>query len=429
MSKAKILLVDHSVTKLTALKSILESVGAKLLTAQSSDEALLKARKEDDIVQIILNDQMPDMESIKTVKLLQEETLTRGIPIIFITTNSEQDLLNHCFQLGTVDLIMMPFKKQYLLSKVRVFLELWELRTELVLEVEKRRRVEQHLARLVKQDPLIDLQDLGSSCDELDQRKTSLRENIKTALQNNELSVFYQPIVNVSRGRIVSCEALLRWHNRDLDPINPDEFIPAAERAGLMSDIGSWVLTQALNDAVYWRDQLHQHLSITINASRQEFKGGQLFETIKKQLALHRWDENLLQIEINESLLFNNEGKIRDHLYEIKKLGIGLSVDDFGTGYSSLKYLIKSPLDTIKIDCSLISSIHQNAESKSLVKTIIAMAHGLGLKVIAEGVETREQQEYLQHKNCDYAQGFFFGKPMAAEQFAEYLVKQKINKS
>ncbi|MCP4490830.1 MAG: EAL domain-containing protein [Gammaproteobacteria bacterium] len=257
-------------------------------------------------------------------------------------------------------------------------------------------------------------------------RQVELQNNIKTAIMNDELSVYFQPIVDVSSGRPVSAEALLRWESASLGVVAPDEFIPAAENSGLISELGCWVLEKAIETSASWRAQQDIGLRIAVNASTIQFHSNLLYDTIKSLTELHNWDPSLLEVEITEGLLLDDSLEVRTYINQIHNYGARLSVDDFGTGFSALSYLKNFPVSTVKIDRSFIMDIPQDKESKILVKSIIAMAHGLGLEVIAEGVETEEQWQYLQLLGCDFAQGYFFGRPMPKNDFTKYLETQSL---
>ncbi|MEM7562531.1 MAG: EAL domain-containing protein [Pseudomonadota bacterium] len=255
-------------------------------------------------------------------------------------------------------------------------------------------------------------------------RQRELQDNLRKALPNNELSVYYQPIVEVRSGRVHSAEALLRWHSEKLGQIAPDEFIPAAENAGLIPELGCWVLEKAMATGTEWH-QLHGiRLRMAVNASSIQFRNQLLFDTIKNQLEKHQWDPGTLEVEITEGLLLDDSPEVTSYINEIGNWGVRLAVDDFGTGYSALSYLKNYPVSTVKIDRSFVKDLPGDKENEILVKAIVAMAHGLGLDVIAEGVETREQWKFLREMDCDFAQGFYFGKPMPQEEFESYLINQ-----
>jgi len=222
----------------------------------------------------------------------------------------------------------------------------------------------------------------------------------------------------------VSAEALLRWYSAELGQVFPDEFIPAAESAGLIPELGCWVLQRAIETGAHWNRNFGVGLRIAVNASSIQFRNNLLFDTIKDQIDTHAWNPDLLEVEITEGLLLDDSPEVNTYIDEISKLGVRLSVDDFGTGFSALSYLKNYPVSTVKIDRSFIMDLPGDKENVVLVQAIIAMAHGLRLEVIAEGVETAEQWEFLRSLDCDFVQGYYFGKPMPQVDFEEFLVAE-----
>ncbi len=255
-------------------------------------------------------------------------------------------------------------------------------------------------------------------------RQRELQDNLRRALPNDEFTVFYQPIVDGKTGQVVSVEALLRWYSAELGQVFPDEFIPAAESAGLIPELGCWVLKKAVETGAEWNRQFGVGLRIAVNASTIQFRNHLLFDTIREQIEVHGWNPDLLEVEITEGLLLDDSPEVNTYIDEISNCGVRLSVDDFGTGFSALSYLKNYPVNTVKIDRSFIMDLPGDKENEVLVRAIIAMAHGLRLEVVAEGVETAEQWQFLRSLNCDFVQGYYFGKPMPKAEFDEYLVTQ-----
>ncbi|MCP4187055.1 MAG: EAL domain-containing protein [Gammaproteobacteria bacterium] len=574
MPNAKILIVDDIKANLVSLKVLLKNVKARIITAESGQVALDETLKHDDIALILLDIEMPEMNGFEVSEIMQKNEKTRSIPIILLTAHQQDDHIERAYLAGAVDYIQKPIRKTVLLSKVRIFLDLWRLRSGLEEQVIQRKNAESRVEHMARHDLLTGLYSRRGIYDELNRlihrserysytsaviyidldgfknindkyghvmgdlllkqisnnlvdiirvtdtvgriggdefvvlisdinesrtlikkienllevttesiehdghsiavsssigialypdhgsdtatllhhadqamyqakkegkntfrffseeinrhahRQIELQDNLKKAIPNDELSVHFQPIVDVCSGLPVSAEALLRWESATLGPVTPDEFIPAAENSGLIPELGCWVLIKAIEAGVNWLEQHDIGLRLAVNASTIQFRNNLLFDTIKNQIALHNWDPSLLEIEITEGLLLDHSIQVTTYINEINNCGVRLSVDDFGTGFSALSYLKNYPVSTVKIDRSFIMDIPHDKESKVLVKAIIAMAHGLGLEVIAEGVETEEQWQYLQLLGCDFAQGYFFGRPMPQSNFAEYLELQ-----
>ncbi|MDH3388682.1 MAG: EAL domain-containing protein [Gammaproteobacteria bacterium] len=575
MPAAKILIVDDTKANLLALRVLLKPIQADIITAESGAQALRAAQQtEDHIALILLDVQMPVMDGFEVARLLHENEKTRSIPIIFITANQDDAHIEEAYLAGAVDYIQKPIRKTALISKVRVFLDLWWLRFGLEQEVEQRRAAEHRVEHLATHDPLTNLPNRRGLYEELNEliyrsqrykfssaviyvdldgfkhvndhfgheagdrlliqasanfkgivrqtdsvariggdefivlitdidgetslitkiesllreasrpiefkgqkisvgasigialfpehgdnaetllhhadqamyqaknegkntfrfftedinkkahRQRELQDNLCRALPNDEFTVFFQPIVDGQTGQVVSTEALLRWYSAKLGQVFPDEFIPAAESAGLIPELGCWVLKKALATGAEWKQRFGVGLRIAVNASTIQFRTNLLFDTINEQIELHAWDPNLLEVEITEGLLLDDSPDVTTYINEINNRGVRLSVDDFGTGFSALSYLKNYPVSTVKIDRSFIMDLPGDKENEVLVQAIIAMAHGLRLEVIAEGVETAEQWDYLRMLGCDFVQGYYFGKPMPKSEFEDFLTAQ-----
>ena len=575
MPEARILIVDDTRANLVALQVLLKPVEADVLIAESGQQALLlAAENKENIALILLDVLMPVMDGFEVARLLNKNENTRSIPIIFITADQDDAHIEEAYLSGAVDYIQKPIRKTALISKVRVFLDLWLLRHGLELEVEQRRVAEHRVEHLATHDPLTNLPNRRGLYEELNEliyrsrrykyssaviyvdldgfkhvndhfgheagdrlltqvatnfkaivrqtdsvariggdefivlitdidgetslitkiesllneasrplqfnrhqiatgasigialypdhgddaetllhhadqamyqakqqgkntfrfftedinakahRQRELQDNLRIALPNNEFTVFFQPIVDTRSGQVVSAEALLRWYNVNLGEVFPDEFIPAAESAGLIAELGCWVLKEAIATGAHWQQRFGIELRIAVNASSIQFRNNLLFDTIKEQIDNHAWNPDLLEVEITEGLLLDDSPEVNTYIEAISNCGVRLSVDDFGTGFSALSYLKNYPVSTVKIDRSFIMDLPGDKENAVLVQAIIAMAHGLRLEVIAEGVETAEQWEYLKSLDCDFVQGYYFGKPMPQADFEDFLMTQ-----
>ena len=249
-------------------------------------------------------------------------------------------------------------------------------------------------------------------------RKMMVEKQLRTALDNEEFELYYQPIMDVKTNEIIGMESLIRWNNEILGQVTPDEFIPIAEETGMIIPIGQWVLDKAIEQNVHWQKEACKPLTISINVSVRQLLEPMFLESVKNVIENTSIDATYIVLEITESIAMYAESMI-ENLYALKELGISLSMDDFGTGYSSLSYLNKYPLDSLKIDKSFVMGMNRDDESKALVKTIIAIAKQLDLKVIAEGVEGDEEYHFLSEIGCDYAQGYFISRPLPVDDFKE----------
>lgn len=251
--------------------------------------------------------------------------------------------------------------------------------------------------------------------------RLALERDLRAALNRDEFLMYYQPQVMLDDGKICGAEALLRWrHNNQM--ISPAEFIPAAEESGLIIPIGEWVLQNVCRQNKAWQTQNFPPLRIAVNLSSRQFRQKGLAELIGSLLQDIGLDPCCLELELTEGTAMQNPEEAAAILQALKNTGIHISIDDFGTGYSSLSYLKKFPLDTLKIDQSFVRDITTDPNDAAIVQAVIAMAHGLGLKVLAEGVETREQAAFLHLHKCDMAQGYYFGRPMPADAFYNLII-------
>lgn len=248
-----------------------------------------------------------------------------------------------------------------------------------------------------------------------------LESSLHQAYERGEFSLHFQPQVDPRNGRIVGVETLLRWIHPEMGAISPARFIPVAESSGMIVPIGEWVLRKACRQAQQWIASGLPPLRIAVNLSVRQLEHPQLLSAVADALYESGIDPALLELELTESMLAKNTEEVVTVMIALKKMGVQLSLDDFGTGYSALSYLTRLPLDTLKIDRSFVSGIGQAPTNGSLSAAIIAMARSLGLKTVAEGVETREQAEFLISHGCDEIQGYFFSHPLPAEECTTLL--------
>ncbi len=251
-------------------------------------------------------------------------------------------------------------------------------------------------------------------------RRHQLANELRQAIKNDELSLVFQPQLNIKQEKVIGAEVLLRWHHPILGHISPAEFVPIAENTGLIKDIGNWVLENACRRIAECR-ALGLEIRLAVNLSALQFRQVDLPESIASKLQKYRIPPRLLEVEITESMLMRDVSQAIDILERLKEMQIRIAIDDFGTGYSSLSYLRRFPLDALKIDRSFIDELVVDADDTAITLAIISMAKSLRLEVIAEGVETKEQKQFLIKNNCDDIQGYFFAKPMAFDDFASFL--------
>lgn len=250
--------------------------------------------------------------------------------------------------------------------------------------------------------------------------RLEMESSLRRALDRKELLLHFQPQVDIHTGVIVGAEVLLRWKHPDLGMVSPGQFIPLAEETGLIVPIGQWVMEQTVMQNKAWLEAGVNVVKLAVNLSAQQFRST-LVDEVSGILGKHQFPHALLELEITESMVMRNANEVIEMLKALDILGVPMSLDDFGTGYSSLSYLKRFPIDKLKIDQSFVRGIPGDVDDIAITRAIIALGKSLGLKVIAEGVETREQLNFLRHEGCDEIQGYLFSRPVAAEDFVEML--------
>ncbi len=247
---------------------------------------------------------------------------------------------------------------------------------------------------------------------------------LRKSQTNNELEIYFQPLIDLKTEVIIGVEALLRWNNPVLGLVPPSHFIPIAEKSGMILPIGEWVINEACRRAEELAN-MGFPLRVAINVSARQFRDNNFVDLLKAAIVRHHLSANQLELEITESLLVEEQSKALLAIEKVRKLGVRLSIDDFGTGYSSLGYLRRFSVNTLKIDRSFITNICEQPQDASLTRTIVSMAQNFGLETIAEGVENPEQQSFLKEIGCDIAQGYLFGRPMTFTKLLKYLKEKK----
>jgi EAL domain-containing protein (putative c-di-GMP-specific phosphodiesterase class I)/GGDEF domain-containing protein len=249
----------------------------------------------------------------------------------------------------------------------------------------------------------------------------SLEQDLRHAVERDQLKLFFQPVVDLARGRVAGAEALLRWFHPELGSVPPSRFIPVLERSGLIDEVGVWVLNAACREARAWRDRGLDGLTIAVNLSARQFRDPMLSMVILRTLEQHRLVGQNLELELTETAMMQDAARTRQLLTHLKSLGVGAAIDDFGTGYSSLSCLKSLPFSKLKIDREFVTGVHDRADSRAICATLIALAHGLGMTVVAEGVEEPEEVHALIGLGCSLFQGYHFARPLPAADFLETI--------
>jgi len=255
-------------------------------------------------------------------------------------------------------------------------------------------------------------------------KRHRISNDLRTAISNNEFELYYQPIVDFKSEEVFKAEALIRWNHPELGFITPIEFISIAEETNFISELGNWVFSEALNMICHVKAKYNIDLNISINLSPIQFKAKDLLTNWLEQLNEKGLSGKNITIEITESIFMVNDPSINEQLVQFRKAGISIALDDFGTGYSSLSYLKRFPIDILKIDKSFVDDIEQNSDDLALCEAIVVMSNIFCIKVVAEGVETKEQSNALLNIDVDYCQGYFFSRPLAYDAFINYILSK-----
>jgi EAL domain-containing protein (putative c-di-GMP-specific phosphodiesterase class I) len=259
-------------------------------------------------------------------------------------------------------------------------------------------------------------------------QRSTLERELRHAISQNEFLLHFQPQVDPRTGRVRGAEALLRWRHPERGMVGPNTFIVVAEETGLIAPIGHIVLVEACAQLSAWRAQGLDLEYVAVNVSSRQFRQPNFVELVEAALRKHAVPAGCLELEITESLLLNDADTVVAMLNQLKSLGVRISIDDFGTGYSSMAYLERLPFDALKIDISFIRKIRDDGEGGTIAATIMAMAHSLGKSVVAEGVQTQAQVDFLRKLNCELVQGYLYSRPLPAEDLAAYVNARQTKK-
>jgi len=256
-------------------------------------------------------------------------------------------------------------------------------------------------------------------------KRIELESYLRKAVNQNQFTLYYQPQFDIQTGNLVGCEALLRWQHPEMGTILPHDFIPLAEETGVIIEIGEWVLQDACRQNKKWQQAGHSPIRMAVNISARQFREPGFLEMIERVVQTTALSPEWLELEITESILMKDIDSAINILKCLKEKGIHLAIDDFGTGYSSLSYLKRFPLSRLKIDRSFIRDITTDGNDASITKAVIALAHSMNLKVVAEGIETQEQLLFLKEKGCEVGQGYLYSPPVAKESFDSFFMDEK----
>jgi EAL domain-containing protein (putative c-di-GMP-specific phosphodiesterase class I)/CheY-like chemotaxis protein len=383
----KILVIEDDEDIRAVLSEVIANWGFDVVCAENGAMGVkLALRIKPDL--ILCDAKMPQMDGYEVLTTLRKNPIMAGVPFIFLTGNSEREEIRHGMKLGADDYLTKPFTFGEVLSAIQTRLE---------------RKAEFEKAKLIQNVAGVEV------------------ERLEQALQQSEFVLHYQPQVNLSTGQVIGVEALLRWQHPDRGLLGPDEVIPLAEQTGLIIEIGEWVLRTACQQLKAWHQLGFSHLRMAVNVSSIQLEQPTFCRNVENIISEVNLDFSCIELEITESVIVQ---EFSHHVFHsLKKSGIKIAIDDFGTGYSSLLYLKNFPFDTLKIDRIFVQDVPKDRDNLSLINSMLQIAKNFNLSVVAEGVETEAEYEFLRNNGCHAAQGYFMSRPLPADKFKEFLLK------
>ena len=406
----KILVIEDDELIRETLVQLLESHSYRVIVAENGRFGVQMALSE--IPDLILCDvQMPELDGYDVLRTLRQNSLAATIPFIFLTAQSDKTDFRRGMELGADDYLTKPFTKAELLGAI-------------ASRLSKRQTITQPLTVALHQAEarLKDLANDSTKVCVLSPEKLALEALLRRALAQGEFQVYYQPQVNIATGQVIGAEALVRWQNPDRGIISPAEFIPLAEETGLIIQIGEWVLLSACAQAASWLAAGFSPFTISVNLSARQLSDPELKARIVQILENTGLEPANLELEMTESALVENATVAGATLNELKALGIRIAIDDFGTGYATLGYLKQFAFDSLKIDRIFVRNANEDAQNAAITTAVILLGHSLNMTVIAEGVETEAELDFLKQHQCDIMQGYLFSRPEPAPIIESMLV-------
>ncbi len=406
----KILVIEDDELIRETLLQLLESHSYRVIAAENGRAGVQMALSE--IPDLILCDvQMPELDGYDVLRTLRQNSLAATIPFIFLTAQSDKTDFRRGMELGADDYLTKPFTKAELLGAI-------------ASRVLKRQTITQPLTVALHQAEarLKDLVNDSTKVTTLSPEKFALEALLRHALAQGEFQVYYQPQVNIATGQVIGAEALVRWQNPDRGIISPGEFIPLAEETGLIIQIGEWVLLSACAQAASWLAAGFSPFTISVNLSARQLSDPELKARIVQILETTGLEPANLELEMTESALVENATVAGATLNQLKALGIRIAIDDFGTGYATLGYLKQFAFDSLKIDRIFVRNANEDTQNAAITTAVILLGHSLNMTVIAEGVETEAELDFLKQHQCDIMQGYLFSRPEPAAIIESMLV-------
>ncbi len=387
----KVLVIEDDEFILDIVSECLESEGFEVRQAPHGKVGLdLAYQIHPDL--IVCDISMPYLNGYEVLKKLRDNRLTAATPFIFLTAKADRPDIRKGMVLGADDYLTKPFTQEELLEAVKT-----------------------QLAKVA-----IVRQSFSASRSSESGANNQQVVELENALKNSEFELFYQPQMDLASGNLIGAEALLRWNSPAKGYISPVQFIPIAEEAGFILKLGQWVLTEVCHQFEAWKSQGLQPVRVAVNLSSLQFEDPNLEGYITQLLQEADIAPQYLEVELTESLLVKDVEATVQRLNQLREMDITVAIDDFGTGYASLGYLQHFPFDILKLDRCFISDVNHNSSNAAIVSAVIQMAHDLGLKVIAEGVETESELQFLREHHCDAMQGYLISRPLSIEDFDQF---------
>ncbi|MBF2068704.1 EAL domain-containing response regulator [Fischerella thermalis] len=393
----KILVIEDENSVRENLVELLEAEDFEAIDAANGKLGINLALTE--VPDLILCDlMMPELDGYGVLTTLRQEPLTATIPFIFLTAKATKTDFRQGMELGADDYLTKPFTRAELLSAID--------------------------GRLKKQATLKQYFSTSPQLKAFNSEMLVVKNILHGAIEQGHFRQFfveYQPQVDIHSGKIIAAEALLRWQSPELGIVAASELVPLAESTGLIIPIGEWVLESVCQQNQAWQNAGYSPLCIAVNFSACQFTQPDLIKKIIHFLTANNLEPHYLELELTESLIMQDINAAIAIMNELRSLGVKIAVDDFGTGYSSLMYLKKLPINKLKIDRYFIHNVVNDPQKAAITTALIQMGHNLNLQVVAEGVETELDLEFLRQHNCDAMQGFLFSRPVAAAEFQKFL--------
>ncbi|MDF5713306.1 MAG: EAL domain-containing response regulator [Rhizonema sp. NSF051] len=401
----KILVIEDEKLVRENIIDLLEAESFETITAADGRIGLeLAASEAPDLILCDLI--LPEIDGYGVLRALREQSITAIIPFIFLSAKASRADFRQGMDLGADDYITKPFTRAELLSAIA--------------------------CRLTKQASLRKYLASNPGAKKLDSEMQIIEMTLRRTLDRKEFQqfqVYYQPQLDISSGKIIAVESLFRWQSPEIGIVSPAKLIPIAESTGLIVPIGEWILQSVCEQTRIWNKAGFSALRVTVNVSVHQLTQPDFIQNIANFIANNELDPSTLELELTESTIMQDVNSTIAVMQELKSLGVKIAIDDFGTGYTSLIYLKKLPINTLKIDRYFIHNVAEDKQKAAITMALIQMAHNLNFQVVAEGVETIAELNFLRQHNCDAMQGFLFSRALPVAEFEQILFADTYLKS